>query len=174
MMLCPECGKRPATLHFTKIINGKKSEYHLCEVCAQEKEEQLPGNENGFSFHQLLSGLLNFDISTEASADTSIQQQVVRCNTCGLTYKQFGKLGRFGCSDCYDTFQEYLDPMFRRMHGHTIHRGKVPTRTKGALKIRRELDVLKSQLEQLINSEEFEKAAQVRDQIRELQERLQN
>ncbi len=48
-MLCPECGKRPATIHYTKIVNGEKSEFHLCEVCAQEKGEHMPGFDNGFS-----------------------------------------------------------------------------------------------------------------------------
>ena len=173
-MLCPECGQRPATLHFTKIINGKKSEYHLCEVCAQEKEEYLPGQDSGFSFHQLLSGLLNFDFDTGSPNSSSVvQPQTLRCQSCGMTYKQFSKLGRFGCSDCYDTFREYLDPIFRKMHGHTIHRGKIPSRTQGELKIRRELETLKQELERLIQTEEFEKAAEVRDKIRDLQKRLQ-
>lgn len=30
-MMCQECGQRPATLHFTKIVNGDKTEFHLCE-----------------------------------------------------------------------------------------------------------------------------------------------
>lgn len=173
-MLCPECGKRPATLHFTKIINGKKSEYHLCEVCAQEKEEYMPGADPGFSFQQLLSGLLNFDIDTGSHDSNVVQSQALRCQSCGMTYKQFSKLGRFGCSDCYDTFKEYLNPIFRKMHGHTVHRGKIPSRTQGELKIRRELEALKQELEHLIRTEEFEKAAEVRDQIRDLQERLQH
>ncbi len=61
-MLCEECGKRMATLHFTKIINGEKTEYHLCEVCAKEKGEKLTGLDTGFSFQDLLSGLLNPDL----------------------------------------------------------------------------------------------------------------
>ena len=36
-MVCQECNQRPATLHFTKIVNGEKEEFHLCEKCAQEK-----------------------------------------------------------------------------------------------------------------------------------------
>ncbi|SHF09062.1 protein arginine kinase activator [Seinonella peptonophila] len=174
-MLCPECGKRPATLHYTKIVNGKKSEFHICEVCAKAKEEQLPDMDSSFSFHQLLSGLLNFDIgSGTGESNTTVQPQTIRCSTCGLTYQQFSKVGRFGCSDCYDTFKEYLDPMFRRMHGHTIHRGKVPVRTEGKLKMRRELDELKQEMVRLVQNEEFERAAQVRDQIRQIEERLQS
>ncbi|MBD1372401.1 UvrB/UvrC motif-containing protein [Hazenella sp. IB182357] len=172
-MLCPECGKRPATLHYTKIVNGEKTEFHLCEVCAQENGEYLPGFENGFTFHQLLSGLLNFEpMASESSQAPGFQENSLRCSTCGLTYNQFSKIGRFGCGDCYETFEERLDPLLRRIHGNATHRGKIPSRTRGNLKIKREIETLKEHLSRKINAEEFEEAARLRDQIRSLQERL--
>ncbi|MBA4495854.1 UvrB/UvrC motif-containing protein [Paenactinomyces guangxiensis] len=173
-MLCPECGKRPATLHYTKIVNGNKTEFHLCEVCAQEKGEYMPGFENGFSFHQLLSGLLNFEPSaSETGHGSAMKTQITRCPTCGLTYNQFSKIGRFGCSDCYQTFRDRLVPLLRRVHGHSSHRGKIPERTKGELKLRRQLERLKEELAHKVEAEEFEEAAKLRDQIRSLQERLE-
>jgi protein arginine kinase activator len=175
-LLCPECGKRPATLHYTKILNGQKTEFHLCEVCAQEKEEHMPIFENGFSFHQLLSGLLNVETSiAENNANTIVQPQIsLRCPTCGLTYNQFSKIGRFGCGDCYKTFHDRLTPLLRRIHGNSTHRGKIPERTKGELKVRRELEKLKELLSVKVREEAFEEAAKIRDQIRLLQERLQS
>lgn len=173
-MLCPECGKRPATIHYTKIVNGEKTEFHVCEVCAQGKENYMQHFENGFSFQQLLSGLLNFDLSHASSNPSGMHMtaDLQRCPNCGLTYKQFGKLGRFGCSECYEAFQGYLDPLFRKMHGHTIHRGKIPNRAEGELKIRRDLERLKEELSRRVEAEEFEEAARLRDKIRALQERL--
>ncbi len=171
-LLCPECGKRPATLHYTKIVNGEKTEAHLCEVCAQEKGEYMPGFDNGFSFHNLLSGLLNFDMVSSESPNIAQQKTMPRCATCGLTYNQFSKIGRFGCSDCFETFRDRLDPLLRRIHGSTAHQGKIPERTKGELKIRRDLEKLREQLARSVESEEFEEAAQLRDQIRSLQEQL--
>ncbi|SFS85528.1 UvrB/UvrC motif-containing protein [Marininema halotolerans] len=176
-MQCQECGKQSATLHYTKIINGEKTEFHLCEACAREKGEQMPGIDGSFSIHNLLSGLLNLEPSFSEG-----QQQVrdttpskgARCSTCGLTYTQFSKIGRFGCSDCYQAFGDRLDPLFRRVHGHTTHRGKVPHRTGGRLKIRREVEELKRDMSRRIENEEFEEAAQLRDRIRSLQEKLAN
>ena len=49
-MLCQECNKRPATLHFTKIVNGEKTEFHICESCAREKGEMIPGTAGDFPF----------------------------------------------------------------------------------------------------------------------------
>ncbi|MDF2659144.1 MAG: UvrB/UvrC protein [Paenibacillus sp.] len=168
-MLCQECNKRPATLHFTKIVNGEKTEFHICESCAREKGELIPGTPNGFSIHNLLSGLLDFD---PAQAIGAKQQQQLRCEQCGLTYSQFSKIGRFGCSSCYEQFSGRLDPLFKRVHGNTVHVGKVPKRTGGLIQYKREIDKLKQEMQMSITREEFEQAAKIRDQIRELETKL--
>ena len=97
-MICQECGERPATLHFTKIINGEKTEFHICETCAREKGEMITGSGNGFSIHNLLSGLLDFEPQNSSSSVTANKN--LRCDHCGLTYSQFSKIGRFGCNEC--------------------------------------------------------------------------
>lgn len=175
-MNCEECGKRPATLHLTKIVNGEKTEYHICEHCAQDKGHVFPDFHN-FSIHNILSGLLNFDTPLKNSMGMpnhqTVGQKPMRCETCGLTYAQFSKSSRFGCSDCYRYFGERLDPLFRRIHGNTQHIGKVPERTGGQLKLRRELEQMKSLLQQYVMSEEFEKAAEIRDRIRALEKKLE-
>ncbi|WP_338553319.1 UvrB/UvrC motif-containing protein [Paenibacillus sp. KS-LC4] len=171
-MICQECGKRPATLHFTKIVGGEKTEFHICEACARERGEGIPGTANGFSIHSLLSGLLDFDPSgTSGSAGTKACP-VIRCDECGFTYAQFSKIGRFGCSACYKHFSDKLDPLLKRVHGSTVHTGKIPKRTGGQLQNKRELDQLRRELYDCIEQEEFESAAQIRDRIRELERKI--
>ena len=166
-MLCQECNIRPATLHFTKIINGEKTEFHICETCAREKGEIIPGSTNGFSIHNLLSGLLDFELTNSNAAES--KPQALRCESCGLTYAQFSKLGKFGCSECYKYFSDRLDPLLKRVHGNVVHVGKVPKREGGVLQQKRELDKLKKELYDRVENEEFELAAQLRDRIRELE-----
>lgn len=168
-MVCQECGEKQASLHFTKIVNGEKTEFHLCESCAREKGEILPGGQNGFSIHNLLSGMLNFDYPHQTTTKKQSSPRDLRCETCGLTYQQFSKIGRFGCSDCYRHFEPALEPLFRRVHGNTTHSGKVPERTGGQLKLKRELEELKAELDLRVRREEFEEAARIRDRIRELE-----
>lgn len=165
-MKCQECGQKPATVHFTKIVQGDKSEIHLCESCAKEKGEWMNKTSAGFSINSLLSGLLNFEspVGTVAAPP--------RCTTCGLTYTQFSQVGRFGCADCYNHFQPRLEPLLRKVHGSTSHAGKVPQRTGGIIKKRRELDELRSKLQGAIQQEKFEEAAVLRDKIRELEQQL--
>lgn len=169
-MLCQECGKKPATLHFTKIVNGEKTEFHICEACAREKGEMIPGTANGFSIHNLLSGLLDFEPSSQAAL--SPNREALRCDQCGLTYSQFSKIGRFGCSACYQRFGERLDPLLKRVHGNTVHVGKVPKRSGGLIQFKREIERLKKELLLTIEREEFERAAKLRDKIRDLEKKL--
>lgn len=170
-MFCQECGKRPATLHFTKIVNGDKTEFHICETCAREKGEGIPGTPNSFSIHSLLSGLLDFN-SSGTAAQSQISPQSVRCEECGLTYAQFSKIGRFGCSNCYNAFAERLDPLLKRVHSSTTHSGKIPKRSGGQIQCKREIERLRRELQTYIEQEEFESAATLRDRIRELERKL--
>ncbi|WPP40918.1 UvrB/UvrC motif-containing protein [Paenibacillus hunanensis] len=170
-MICQECQQRPATLHFTKIVNGEKTEFHICEHCAREKGELIPGTSGGFSIHNLLSGLMDFDAGNKAKVAGTPAQQL-QCPECGMTYAQFRKLGRFGCSSCYQTFDRQLDPMLKRVHGSTAHSGKLPARAGEQIKVRRQVNELRQQMQQRIAEEEFEQAAQLRDQIRELDKQI--
>ncbi|MBC7325420.1 MAG: UvrB/UvrC motif-containing protein [Moorella sp. (in: Bacteria)] len=162
-MLCERCQERPASVHVTRIINGEKTELYLCHDCAREIQPQL-----NFSIPKFLAGLLDYDQGLEFKAPPA----VARCQECGLTYEQFHQTGRLGCPDCYRYLAPRLDPLIRRIQGSGQHRGKVPRRAGGHLRVRREIEKLRGQLQQLIQREEFEKAAQVRDRIRDLESRL--
>ncbi|ADC49737.1 MULTISPECIES: UvrB/UvrC motif-containing protein [Alkalihalophilus] len=173
-MKCQECGEREATLHFTKIVNGKKAEFHICEHCAREKGEHIPGS-NSFSIHQLLSGLLHLDKPINTSQDKVNRPKELVCHNCGMKYEQFTRTGRFGCAACYKSFEDKLDPILKRVHsGNHTHSGKIPVRVGGGIQLQREIDSLKAQMKQYIEREEFEQAAETRDQIRALEEQKKN
>lgn len=176
-MICQECNQRPASLHFTKIINGEKTEIDLCEKCAQEKGEMFMVNgAPGFTFHNLLAGLLNFNSSFQPTQEDAFhQEEVLQCESCSMTFPQFVNLGRFGCSHCYETFKGQLKPILRRLHsGNCTHNGKIPKRVGGNIHLRKNIEGLKLRLKELITEEEFEKAAEIRDEIRSLEKRLEH
>ncbi|MBO8157436.1 MAG: UvrB/UvrC motif-containing protein [Bacillaceae bacterium] len=175
-MECQECHQRPASVHFTQVINGNKTEVHLCEQCAQEKGYMMDQFDGNFSIGNLLSGLFNFDSSPLTSGGHSSPFTTVeglKCEKCGLTYGEFTKTGKFGCAHCYQTFDDRIDPILRRVHsGNTRHSGKIPKRIGGNLHLQRELERYKEELQELIQKEEFEKAAMIRDKIRSLEKEL--
>lgn len=172
-MVCQECQQRPATLHFTKIVNGEKTEVSLCEKCSQEKSGMfiMNGGAN-FSIHHLLSGLLN-DHGFQPTNQSSItSEKDIRCEHCHMSFSQFAHVGRFGCANCYRTFNNQLDPIIKRLHsGNTEYKGKIPTRIGGNISLRKKVKNLKLELKECIDQEEFEKAAILRDEIRALEKR---
>ncbi len=166
-MLCQACQKNPATVHLTHIINYEQSVQHLCEQCAREKGEFDFGASPPFSIQNLLTGLMNMEAPLK---EQLVYQDKLQCEGCGLTYAQFGQIGRFGCSECYTVFSNRLLPLMRRIHGSAQHVGKIPARAGGVVRLRRSIDELRRQLKELVSREEFEEAAVIRDKIRSLEE----
>lgn len=169
-MLCQLCNKRPANVHLTKVINGVKTELHVCEQCAHEEGlnlgTQLSGFDIPFSFSNIFAGLM--DSGTGGNL-AHMMQKPLKCMECGLDYEQFKNTGRFGCSRCYEAFGDKLEPLIKRIHGNTQHTGKVPKRTGGIIRIKRDIEKLKYELKQAIDNEQYEKAAEIRDRIRKLE-----
>lgn len=168
-MLCERCGKKDASVHVTKIVNGKKTEYYLCEDCAREKGEADISWEGKFPLQQFFSGLMDFLPPGGSGAVVSKSYSGLQCPECGLTYTQFGQVGRFGCAQCYDAFEENLLPLLRRLHGSRRHRGKIPARVGSYVRLKREIEQLRQKLNEKVAAEAFEEAAVLRDKIRQLE-----
>lgn len=159
-MTCDFCGKRKATVHLTEIINNKVTEVHLCDVCAKKKTDEF---QKQFSMADLLSGLSEVDLSDKQSMPK------LKCSNCGLTYHEFQKQGKLGCASCYENFKNQLQPLLKKIHGVTQHKGKFPAiiekeKMSSFEKIKR----LKNELEKAVQKEEYEEAARIRDKIKEL------
>lgn len=168
-MLCDECKKRSAAVHMTKIIQGKKEETHLCEVCAKSKENI--SLQNPFTIPNFLTSLLDTNISPQHSF---IYGEDNSCQRCGMTFIRFKQEGRLGCEACYEVFEKRLNPLIKKIQGSQLHVGKVPKRTGGVIQLKRQVKQLKLKLQQLIEAEEFEAAAKIRDEVREIEEKIKN
>jgi protein arginine kinase activator len=95
------------------------------------------------------------------------------CSNCGMTYSQFGQIGRFGCSQCYQSFAGQLEPLLRRVQGNSRHTGKAPMRTRENLGYRREIEQLQQELHAAISIEAYERAAVLRDRIHALKGKIE-
>jgi len=164
-MLCDICGKNPATVHLTEIIDDSMNELHLCEECAREKSATM---EQQFGLSDLLAGMA--EVSKPSSKE--LQAPLIKCPTCGLSYADFKKIGRLGCGECYAVFRKYLAPLLKRIHGSTQHSGKSPLNpaVKGERK-KPDIRELRLRLQKAIEEEAFEDAARLRDQIKEMEKK---
>lgn len=167
-MICDECREKEATVMVTQIINGKKTEAHLCQECAKKYGGFSFFTEPSFTFNNILAGL--FDPESLQMGGIQLRPKV-RCENCGLTFADFRRLGMLGCSDCYTQFEDMLEPLLKRIHGGTRHTGKLPNRSDAA-QLRRELEEARRLLRDAVSVEAYERAAELRDRIKELEKRL--
>lgn len=166
-MLCEKCKKKAASVHITQFINGVKKEQHLCEECARGEKFNFEFPKIPFyNLNELLGAFLNQPLAAGG------QDIEVGCPNCKKSYNAIAKQGRVGCSECYLHFSAYLEPALRKIHGADLHRGKIPKQMGASLRLSRELEDLKLKLRLAVEKEEYEKAAEIRDRIRELEKKV--
>lgn len=160
-MLCQKCQKRVANIQVTQIVNNNKQVIYLCEQCAREEGKFITGAP--LSVNDFFSSMIGFPVRT------SVGEQQLVCDKCGMSYEEFKKIGKFGCENCYQVYGEKLTPLLKRLHGNLQYHGKLPKKVSEGVKVSREIEYLKEQLNNAVKNEEYEKAAEIRDRIRELE-----
>lgn len=179
-MLCENCGEREANVRYTQIVNGVKKEMHLCEKCA---DELGIGNMNmnfdmPFDFSNFFGELLNE--YNDGFMPTLALSKTLKCDKCGTSFDDFIDSGKFGCPNCYDTFEERIDPILKRLHGGNryIGRGTKSNNPENELNLEKKkeekkeeskIDMLKRELKQAIKEEKYEEAAKIRDEVKKLE-----
>ena len=171
-MLCEKCKKNEAKVNLITVVNGEKHEIWLCENCVKDISN-IPflssiGQNVNFPFQGMLTGMLSNLDSTKIDMDNNKIKKIV-CSNCGLTYDEFKKTGKLGCSDCYEEFKAVLEPRIKSLQAGVKHIGKIPIMKEEELIRRRKLKSLKEEMQKLIVAEEYERAAIVRDEIKTLE-----
>jgi protein arginine kinase activator len=163
-MLCQDCQQKPASVHFTQIVNDEAATLHLCPACARARglKTTTPATEAPLSDFLSEMGAPIFTSATSAN---------VACPRCGCTFRQFRKTGRLGCAHCYTTFEKEMGALLRKIHGSSEHVGISEVAALGLLDEREaRLHELRRQLRQAVVQEEYERAAELRDAIQDLEE----
>jgi len=137
----------------------------ICDQCAREKGQFDFGA--AMNLANFVSGFLgNTPYTSNMQSPFEIDE---KCEVCGMTFNDIKRTGKIGCSNCYKTHSDKLLPIIKRIHGSTIHRGNYPKRVSREMKASRELEGLKEALARAIRMEEYEKAAEIRDKIKEIE-----
>jgi protein arginine kinase activator len=165
-MLCSICKEKEATVFFTHIEGDKVKKVDVCEECYKTKGASDPA---AFSLADMLLGL---------GASQEIEQAAggaeLKCGRCGFTQADFKKAGRLGCPDCYKTFADGLESLLKSMHKGTRHVGKVPESLRQSRDLTDRLKGLQKKLAKAVEDENFEQAALLRDEIKQMTTRLSN
>jgi len=136
----------------------------LCEECAKSKGVNSTPD---FSLADLLLGLGASHELEQAAGGAE-----VKCPRCGFTQADFKKSGRLGCPECYLTFADGLEGLLKSMHKGTRHTGKVPEGLRRTRDASERLGLLQRKLAEAIEEENFEQAAILRDEIKQMSSRI--
>jgi protein arginine kinase activator len=168
-MLCDDCKQNEACVHVVQISTEGKLDKNLCEKCAAQYGNLVFDGNKGFSVNDFLKGIFS---SGQARPEATTAQPELICPNCGMSYNDFMHTGKIGCSICYETFGKRLEPLLRRIHGSSTHSGKIPHRCCGEIEAKQHIAALRKELEAHVSNEEYEQAAQLRDQIKEMEKNL--
>ncbi|HEX7024418.1 MAG TPA: UvrB/UvrC motif-containing protein [Gemmatimonadales bacterium] len=165
-MKCSACGERDGVVSLTQIVEGDVRTVSLCAQCAAEK-----GIETGVGLADTPLGGFLAALGESADPDAPLSAALEHaCPVCGATLRDFRETGRVGCAECYRAFDAPLRELLRRLHGSTHHTGMRYTGTEAAA-APAEPDLvardLREELRRAIEAEQFERAAELRDLLRE-------
>ncbi len=156
---CGEC-KKPIVIRYTEIIGESTTHTSMCADCP-ELQRRLYG------------------ISpTEMVAAKTGTIAGLGCGNCGTTLEEVKRGHRLGCSECYSVFEDVLiaeiyaadclPPHFTSNKKNLpFHMGRAPGENL-AINASSKLLALNEALRETLNREDYEQAAWLRDQIKEL------
>ena len=165
-MKCDRCDKQ-ATFHITERVGEQEhwEERHLCENCARDYLSKPSEADIQSSLASALAQHLKIGQTAEELA--KLDQQ--KCPMCGISFLEFRSHGRLGCPHDYLCFEPQLMPLIENIHGEKVHTGKRPRRVAKGHDQQTQLIRLRKEMQKAVQKEDYERASQLRDEIRELE-----
>ena len=181
-MLCEKCKKNDATYYYHENINGSERTFRLCGDCAKKMEEtdELPKlsadryfeDLDAFfeapfqSMNSLFSGFFGGDRAL-GSGTKSEGGTEKKCEACGTTLREFVNRGA-GCPKCFETFADEVKPAITGGRNRTDYAGHAPSKFRGRIENKRRIEALVAEQREAVKNEDFERAAEIRDELRRL------
>lgn len=180
-MLCENCGKREANVRYSENINGVKKEMHLCEECSRKLgiADRMDFRMPALDFSNFFGSFLE-DFSTPDFMPLLNQVKQIKCDSCGSTFEDIVNTGRYGCANCYDVFEDRMDPILKKLQGANRHNGRLGKISDNNVKFNKKeeqkaenkndnkLEKLQEDLKKAIKEERYEDAAKIRDEIKKM------
>ena len=162
-MKCQHCEK-PATFHITELTepNGP-SVMHLCEEHARgflQKDASKPTAS--------IAGVLAQQLQLGQTKQEIAELDQKECPVCGISFFEFRNSGRLGCPYDYTHFEEDLQQLLSNVHDSTEHNGKRPNRSANADSQARMIQ-LRREMEEAVEQEDYERASEIRDELKTLE-----
>ena len=164
-MLCDKCKKQESCYHSTLVVNGEVKSTHLCEDCAVKEGVFNTVRTSIFDEFKTLTNFLGFDDFADKV-----------CPNCNWTLRQFKNLGKLGCGECYNAFEQEIEDIVKRIQPYTEHNAEniefnVQDK-KSEMSKQQKLINLKSDLQKAIKEERYEDAGAINKEIKKLEKEI--
>jgi len=164
-MTCALCGKKKAHLKVERTIGGRASHLWLCDRCADSLGIARTRGLLDPTVGDLMGGLFEQENVGEDQKGGDM------CPECGHTYREFQRTGTVGCSHCYVAFRSAIE----RVVGSPVlapqHRGRYPRRLASFKAFFVDREVIRQEMKEAVQAEDFERAASLRDRLAEIDQR---
>lgn len=150
-MKCDICGRRDATAMINMIVNGRNTTRRVCRECV--KKLQFGG-----AYAAQMAILSTFEPPA----------QEMYCPACNTAWSDVCRTGHVGCATCYQAFDTLIQPLMVRMNGMPQH-AEPEAETPSGDSVKTRVEKLREEMFAAVGAEEYERAAQLRDQIRLLE-----
>ena len=162
MSVCQKCRSNNPKFFFRCYIGEKSFEVFLCEECMTKMGAAplgLIGDE--LIFEHKSGGMLTPE-QLKSISD-------IECTNCGTTHQDVSIDGWFGCEECYTVFGDLLNVADAQIENSLNDRKHLQDTYSGTV-FDAKLETIKRQMERAIESENYERAAELRDEIEEMKE----
>jgi len=199
MERCPLSGQpcpHYKQIHITDVTEDGVKSISICDICSNDYLDNNTEKQSMKNTEDLLLEFLHQFFAASLAAKPNVTTQPPVCPSCHISLSEIAKTGRLGCPNCYQHFQQELDGVLKQAHlGSNKHVGKVPKnwlkqkqesirqkkeelikkelKTDPTLIIEEQIRHLEDKMENLIKTENYEIAAQLRDTIKYLKEQCE-
>jgi len=168
-MFCQECKVKRAEIEVMKKDDKGEEQIKVCKECASKISKKTYNEQ--LSFGVFLKEILNEKITNKMIEHSD---GMPTCKHCGTTLLKIREIAEFGCPKCYKSFEPYLDDIFKDLHGGVRHAGKVPKIARKDVAKTRKVHKLKQLISKYVEEENYEMAAQVRDELKKSQKEVKD
>lgn len=161
-MLCDGCKKREANMMLHMITNGQLATRSLCAECARKAHGEMA---QAFSTMGMRMEGLNSMVERQEEQE-AIRLPKMICASCRTPYEDIDHDTVFGCPNCYQAFHQMVIDFLSGLQEKAVFDGVDGQLSQPQLPLR---DELKERLQEAIRHEDYEQAAQLRDELNKLE-----
>jgi len=195
-MKCERCGK-DASVSVKAIVNGYEHDFYLCNDCLKKytdmSEENGIPNEEGFhkinlnnkklesliqkfipSLDDMIDGYYEYKYNQNNhpySYMEGLNQKA--CPNCGNLESNI-RNGIFGCKECYKLSDNLSRKVLKTYNNYDKYTGKFPKKDREFKQVALEIKNLQEKLDLSIATEDYEQAANLKEQIDDLNMKVKN